>query len=402
MIIRLKTLMTRMFQGKWLLVTIAAFLVMGSAVSVGAYEMTKNTVMLSIDGKERQVNSHAETVKEVLKAENITVSAHDIVKPSLDTKITNQMKITWTPSYQVRVNIDGKEEKIWTTADTVKDLLASEKIKVSEHDKVKPSMDAQIKEGLTVELQKAFQVKLNDGGKDKSVWTTSITVADLLKQHKIQLSELDRVEPGMDALVKTGDQVNVIRVEKVTDVVEEAVDYAVVKRKDNNLAKGKEKVVSKGQEGKVKKHFEVFLENGKEVSRELVKTEKVTESEDKIVAVGTKEIQQTVSRSKPSSSSPSSSREFYVSSTAYTALCSGCSGLTATGYNLKANPNAKVIAVDPNVIPLGSRVWVEGYGYAVAADTGGAINGNKIDVFFGSKSEAYGWGRQTVRIKVLD
>ena len=54
---------------------------------------------------------------------------------------------------------------------------------------------------------------------------------------------------------------------------------------------------------------------------------------------------------------------------------------------LKSNPDVKVIAVDPKVIPLGSKVWVEGYGYAVAGDTGGAIKGNKIDLFMPSKSK---------------
>ena len=61
----------------------------------------------------------------------------------------------------------------------------------------------------------------------------------------------------------------------------------------------------------------------------------------------------------------------------------------------------KVIAVDPNVIPLGSKVWVEGYGYAVAGDTGGAIKGNKIDLFHGFQITAYDFGRKKVRIKVL-
>jgi len=91
-----------------------------------------------------------------------------------------------------------------------------------------------------------------------------------------------------------------------------------------------------------------------------------------------------------------------VTATAYTADCAGCSGVTATGVDLNNDPNAKVIAVDPNVIPLGSEVYVEGYGHAIAADTGGAINGNKIDVHVPSKSEAMNWGNKSVEVTILD
>ncbi|MFC5735631.1 LysM peptidoglycan-binding and 3D domain-containing protein [Cytobacillus gottheilii] len=95
-------------------------------------------------------------------------------------------------------------------------------------------------------------------------------------------------------------------------------------------------------------------------------------------------------------------KEISVEATAYTASCNGCSGTTATGINLKQNPNQKVIAVDPSVIPLGSRVFVEGYGEAIAGDTGGAIKGNKIDVFMPEKQDALNWGRKTVNVKILD
>lgn len=91
-----------------------------------------------------------------------------------------------------------------------------------------------------------------------------------------------------------------------------------------------------------------------------------------------------------------------VEATAYTAYCTGCSGVTANGTDLRANPGAKVIAVDPRVIPLGSRVWVEGYGEAIAADTGGAIKGNRIDVFIPTQDGALNWGRRTVTVKILN
>ncbi|MDQ0883744.1 LysM peptidoglycan-binding and 3D domain-containing protein [Peribacillus sp. V2I11] len=97
-----------------------------------------------------------------------------------------------------------------------------------------------------------------------------------------------------------------------------------------------------------------------------------------------------------------SGKEITVSATAYTADCQGCSGTTATGVDLKANPDAKVIAVDPSVIPLGSKVYVEGYGYATAADTGSAIKGNRVDIFVPNEQDAVNWGVKNVKVQILN
>lgn len=118
----------------------------------------------------------------------------------------------------------------------------------------------------------------------------------------------------------------------------------------------------------------------------------------------------TTNSSKPAASTSTSSskpvastseKEITVTSTAYTASCKGCSGITSTGIDLNANPNQKVISVDPSVIPLGSKVWVEGYGEAIAGDTGGAIKGNTIDIYMPSYEDAINWGRKTVTVKIL-
>ncbi len=100
-------------------------------------------------------------------------------------------------------------------------------------------------------------------------------------------------------------------------------------------------------------------------------------------------------------SQTTSGKELYVSATAYSHE-SSATGLTATGINVRQNPNMKLIAVDPAVIPLGSRVWVEGYGEAIAGDTGGAIKGHKIDVLMPSTAACIAWGRKTVKIVILD
>ena len=121
--------------------------------------------------------------------------------------------------------------------------------------------------------------------------------------------------------------------------------------------------------------------------------------EDEVVTL---EAEEEVNSTAESESSQPNGKTISVEATAYTAYCSGCSGITATGIDLKANPYEKVIAVDPNVIPLGTKVFVEGYGHAVAADTGGAIKGNKIDIHVPTKDQAYNWGRKVVEVTILE
>ncbi|MET3320220.1 UNVERIFIED_ORG: 3D (Asp-Asp-Asp) domain-containing protein/LysM repeat protein [Peribacillus simplex] len=113
------------------------------------------------------------------------------------------------------------------------------------------------------------------------------------------------------------------------------------------------------------------------------------------------EKEKTVSNSESTNQS-GIEKEITVRATAYTADCQGCSGTTATGIDLKANPNAKVISVDPSVIPLGSKVYVEGYGYATAADTGSAIKGNKVDIFIPNEQDAINWGVKNVKLQILN
>lgn len=381
---------------KWAII-ITSFIAFIALIGFITFETTKNTVALTIDGQEKTVKTHASTVRELFEEQDILLQKEDYVSPTEDSKVTNNLKIVWEPAKQVQLSKENGKESIWTTSKTVKDFLKEQSIVLNEHDEVQPSLNTALKKGMDITVKRAVPLTLLDGGVEKETWSTSTTVADFLTQQGVSLTELDRVEPALEDKVMENGTINVIRVEKVTDVVEEPISYAVVTQKDENLDTGTEKVITEGQEGLISKEYEVTLENGKEVSRVVLNEEKLKDKQDKVVSVGTKlEPIQVASRGS------GNGKEIYVTSTAYTASCNGCSGTTATGVNLHANPNAKVIAVDPGVIPLGSKVYVDGYGYAIASDTGGAIKGNKIDVFFPSKSDAYRWGRKTVKIKILD
>ena len=380
---------------------ICSAILVSTALGILIYQGTKDTVTIMLDGKKEVVRTHAATVNDMLEDLEITVQAADYVHPSRATKVDDDLEVVWKPAQKIVMVQDGKTEEVWSTADTVDELLKDQDLSVKEQDKITPSKSTKLKANMEVAIDKAFSLKLVVGGDEKQVWSTSTTVADFLKQQGVKLNDLDRVEPELTEKVEAENTVNVVRIEKVTDVVEEPVDFAVITKKDDSLSKGKEKIVKEGKDGLISKKYEVVKENGKEVKRELLSEKVVNKKQDKVVTVGTRTTVAQASRGVTNVSS-SSGKEIYVSSTAYTASCKGCSGVTSTGVDLKSNPGAKIIAVDPSVIPLGSKVYVEGYGYAVAADKGGAIKGNRIDVFFSSKNDAYRWGVKRVKIRVLD
>ncbi len=376
---------------------LASFIVFASGLGFIIYETTKNTVALTLNGKEQIIETHSSTIQQIFDDLEIAVGSEDYVFPSLNTKVTDNLEVVWKKAKQVELQKDDEKKTVWTTVDTVKEFLKEQKISLNEHDQINQKETNTIEHNMEVVVHTAFPVTLVDAGKKKQVWSTSTTVADFLTQHEISLAKLDRVEPDLKEEVKEETVVNIKRIEKVTDVVEQPINFAVITQKDGDLPAGTEKVLKEGTEGLVSKKYEVTKENGKEISRKLLSETTVKEKQDKIVSVGTKgEVVQLASRGEENG------QEVYVNSTAYTASCNGCSGRTATGIDLKANPNAKVIAVDPSFIPLGTKVYVEGYGYAIAGDTGGSVKGQKIDVFFSTKAEAYRWGNRQVKIKIIN
>ncbi|SES40666.1 G5 and 3D domain-containing protein [Salipaludibacillus aurantiacus] len=425
------------FTWRKLAVSSVGLLALTGILILAVYELTKAEVTVKADEELLAVYTHASTVGEVLEEQDIDTTNHDYIEPSEETVISEAMTIVYKPAQRVEVNLEEEERSVWTTAATVGELMDDLYITVDEHDYIHPELDKQVNEGMQVIFKPAFQVTVISDGEKETVWSTSTTVADFLENENITLGEMDRVEPETEEELREEAEIKVIRVEKVTDVVEETVDYATVTRNDSSLQQGNEEVKQQGKKGKIEKRYEVVLEDGEEVSRKLINEEVVKESEDRIVAVGTKKQTESVSRGSSSAGSSSSESSSGASSsgssnssnssgssnrsgssgnsssssggnwetytaTAYTASCTGCSGVTATGIDLKANPDANVIAVDPAVIPLGSRVEVKGYGTYIAGDTGGAIKGKKIDIFIPDSNKVKSFGRRNVQVRVLD
>lgn len=402
------------------LISIIGFVVALAAIFYAVFEMSKHTVTVSIDGTEEVVlSTHADTVADLFAEEDWDTSQYDVIEPAPSTKINEDTEVLWKQAKEVAVTTDGETETVWTTQEDVKGLLDELSIEYNEHDELEPQVDTAITDNMNVQYDSAFLVTLKSDGEEQEIWTTSTTVADFLDREEIELGDLDRVEPVVEDRLDKESIVQVTRIEKVTDVVEESISYETITKNDDSIDKGKEEIEEEGEEGTLEKTYELVLEDGEEVSRELVKTETTKDQTDRVVAVGTREAAVASKSEEPlkeekqetkiaseqveaPAEKPKADKSFTMTATAYTASCAGCSGVTATGIDLNSNRNMKVVAVDPSVIPLGSKVHVEGYGTAIAGDTGGAISGNKIDLHVPSQAEAERFGRKQVKVTVVE
>ncbi|PFZ66157.1 3D domain-containing protein, partial [Bacillus wiedmannii] len=217
-------------------------------------------------------------------------------------------------------------------------------------------------------------------------------------------------EVKAEEIVKAKEEV---KAEEIVKAKEEAKAQEIVKAKEEakaqEIAKAKEEAkaqeIAKAKEEAKAQEIAKAKEEAK--AREIAKAKEEAKAQEIAKAKEEAKAREIAkAREESKNNIQSAKRELTVVATAYTADPSengtyGGRVLTAMGHDLTANPNMRIIAVDPKVIPLGSKVWVEGYGEAIAGDTGSAIKGNRIDVLMGSKSKAMNWGRQTVKVKIL-
>ncbi|HHW29170.1 MAG TPA: DUF348 domain-containing protein [Syntrophomonadaceae bacterium] len=289
---------------------------------------------------------------------------------------------------EIRISVDGKELRHKTLKGTVEEALTEAGIEVKPHDQVTPGLKSEVKDGMLVVVERAFPVLLVADGDTTTIYTTPTNVRGVLQKASLTLGELDRVSPELDAEVEPGCEIRVTRVRE--EVITEKYDIpAKTERKpDSTLNKGQQKVVRDGSPGEGVRQVKVVYEDGKEVSRKTIKEQVVRSPVNRIIAYGTIS---TISRGGDVI------RYRKVIRARATAYGPSTGKYTATGHQVARG----VVAVDPRVIPLGSRLYVDGYGYGRALDVGGAVKGNAVDLFFPSDAECYRWGVRYVNVYIL-
>ncbi|GAA0467310.1 ubiquitin-like domain-containing protein [Alkalibacillus silvisoli] len=400
------------FGFKQIALTLFASILVLASITFFVYDSMRAEVTIVLDEEEQSIVTTADTVDELLDELEIEVGEHDHLSVDVDSEITDGMDITLNQAREVIVTTDEYTDHYYTTENTVKDFFEEQDIDFTEYDQMSVSLEDSIQDQMHIAISTAFEVEIVDGGEETSKIVHNQTVQSLLNQEGIELKEHDKLNVEPSQMVRDQRSIEIIRVSIDYETVEENVPYDTETRDDDSILRGESEVVEPGEEGKIVQEYEVVKENGEVVSRELVDEEVVEESVDRVVAEGTKEEQQQEQQQEQqevqlASSSSGEFKEF--TSTKYTANCSsGCTGQTATGVDVTNSihyDGMRIVAVDPNVIPLYSTVEVKTPNEtftAIALDTGGAIVGNKIDILVDSQSEAMNWGFRTVQVRVID
>ena len=299
----------------------------------------------------------------------------------------------------VTVVVDGDARYIKTGEDSVAALLAQAEITVGAADVVTPPPATPLTDGMNIVVRHAIPVTVVVAGESICIEVIGSTVADALVAAGLDPGRGITVTPPLDAILYPG------MVIETTDVFIRAIEeeyeisYEVVAENDPTLPQGTRSIKRHGEAGTGVRIYRVLVSGGVEGARTLVEDSVTVEARNEIVGVGTKRSSGQVSaRSRAAAAEPPlDGFRLTVTATGYSSADPGVGTRTATG----ARATHGVIAVDPSVIPLGTRVYIPGYGNAVAADTGGAIKGNKIDLCFDTRAEALAWGRRTVTITIL-
>lgn len=328
------------------------------------------------------------------------------------------------------VYVDGKIYECVTLAKNIQEVLEEVGVELREEDYVFPGRAELLKRQTAIAVVRAQPYAVTHDGKCTVIWSAKGKVADVLNDLGVGWQEQDLVSPPLDSPVAGVGDITVVRVRSDLSYEISTLPCSVHRVANNSLYRGQERVVQLGRDGEVMQVVETVYHDHFPVESRVIDREVRIATRDKIVEYGT------ISSINRGGYSIGIRRVLDVSSTAYCSgmpgsecpvdergysKCTGkATGYTATGRKAKQGSGTQedpyIIAVDPRMIPLNTLCYLSfnkggvttkhgriiSDGFAIAADTGGAIKGNRIDILFDNHWVAWYYGRKNVRVFVVE
>jgi len=340
-------------------------------------------VHVSVAGQGITLRTRATSVNEILNEAKVTLGAHDqlSIEGNLRTRTSEgePPRIVIHRAVPFTLREPDQTTTLYTTAATVGEALHQAGLTLYLADHVHPGLSTRISPDMEIALERSTPVTVHVDGRTVRTRTHREQAGDVLADLGIVLTGQDYASPSCDAPLAGGATIDVVRVGERFLIQQEPIPFESVWRPDPNLEIDNRKLLQEGSPGVRERRIRVRYENGQEVSRTLENEYVAVPPKTHIKGYGTKIVVRTLE-------TPSGAVEYWrkirMLATSYSAATSGVSksnphyGRTAMGLKMRHG----IVAVDPELIDLGSKVYVPGYGVGLAGDTGGAINGKRIDL----------------------
>lgn len=253
---------------------------------------------------------------------------------------------------------------------------------------------------------KTHVYEIDNNGVVKTYKTSCKTVKELLSDLKIKVDDDDIVIPDLDTELKSEGKISIIKVD--VKVIEKEVEapFKTIKKKNKELTHKQSKILIQGVNGKNKVKCNEYYAGDKLIKEEVIHVETIVKPIDQVFEEGTKDVFTNDRGDFTARKAIKMVATAYEAGPRSTGKRPGDKGygITASGARAKRG----TVAVDPRVIPLGTKLYVKSltpgvpdYGFAIAQDTGGAIKGNKIDLFMDTVWECLQFGRRPVMVYIL-
>lgn len=290
----------------------------------------------------------------------------------------------------VTIEADGQTQTIKTHLNSASGILRDAGISMGAKDAVLTSTQT-LQDGTVITVLRAFPVNVTVNGKTSTVMTVQHTARGLADE--LGYKAPNYVPSGDEGeVLKAGSSISIAHVtSRSVKETERQIDVQEVRQRDDTMHIGETQVVQEGTPGVEQVREEVLYENGKEIKRRIIQKTPLKEMVPTIIKEGGRDSIET------SRGNMRYKEVLTMEASAYLPGDGDGRGITATGMVARRG----VVAVDPDVIPLGTRLYIPGYGVAIAADTGGAIVSNRIDLLMEDYGEAMNFGRRSVEVYIL-
>lgn len=388
---------------------VGSVVLMGSlcAASIFSVETFARDVYVNVDDSTIHSVTLDNNVDSILGSVGVTVSDRDIVEKFDDAD--GSLKVNVRRAFDITILNGTKKCTVKMTEGTVSDALKSLGIEVGENDIVSFPLSAPLSKDMNISVVQRVKVILCANGEEKEIlMPKSYTVQDVLNHMRVNLGEDDSVSEDVSSKIYDGMKIEVGNIKFEEVVRTETIEREVVVNTSSSMNEGETKVLEEGKDGQHELKIKQKIQNGEVVDEEILSDTIISEPVAKVMVKGTKKVASAPAAepAKAAVSSTSDKKEvskvIYGSATAYTA---SAGARTSTG----ARPVEGVtVAVNPKLIPYGSRILVESTDGSfrrelTAQDTGGALRKGSavVDIFMNSNSSCKQFGRKNVKVSII-